>query len=70
MEYTRCAFTVTDQKASREQVVRRHGYKLCYTVTRLSLQAAGRGGPIILHQSDTVSKSSRVVASGQPLRLK
>jgi Helix-turn-helix domain len=31
-------FTV---KHFHEQLVRRHGYKLCYTVTRLSLQAAG-----------------------------
>ena len=30
-------FTV---KHFHEQLVRRHGYKLCYTVTRLSLQAA------------------------------
>src|SRR5437667_1609192 len=28
-------------KHFHEQLVRRHGYKLCYTVTRLSLQAAG-----------------------------
>src|SRR5207244_8468670 len=27
-------------EAFHEQLVRRHGYKLCYTVTRLSLQAA------------------------------
>lgn len=33
-----CDFTV---KHFHEQLVRRHGYKLCYTVTRLSLQAAG-----------------------------
>ena len=31
-------FTV---KHFHEQLVRRHGYELCYTVTRLSLQAAG-----------------------------
>ena len=31
-------FTV---KHFHEQLVRRHDYKLCYTVTRLSLQAAG-----------------------------
>jgi transposase len=31
-------FTV---KHFHEQLVQRHGYKLCYTVTRLSLQAAG-----------------------------
>jgi len=31
-------FTV---KHFHEQLVRRHGYRLCYTVTRLSLQAAG-----------------------------
>ncbi len=31
-------FTV---KHFHEQLVRRHGYKLCYTVTRLSLQAVG-----------------------------
>jgi transposase len=41
-------FTV---KHFHEQLQKRHGYKLCYTVTRLSLQAAGlvaktkRGGP-------------------------
>jgi len=34
-------FTV---KHFHEQLVRRHGYKLCYTVTRLSLQAAGLVG--------------------------
>jgi hypothetical protein len=32
-------FTV---KHFREQLQKRHGYRLCYTVTRLSLQAAGR----------------------------
>jgi hypothetical protein len=31
-------FTV---KHFHEHLVRRHGYKLCYTVTRLSLQAGG-----------------------------
>ncbi len=31
-------FTV---KHFHEQLVKRHGYKLCYTVTKLSLQAAG-----------------------------
>lgn len=34
-------FTV---KHFHEQLVRRHGYKLCYTVTRLSLQVAGLVG--------------------------
>ena len=38
-------------KHFHEQLQKRHGYKLCYTVTRLALQAAGlaaktkRGGP-------------------------
>ena len=38
-------------KHFHEQLQKRHGYKLCYTVTRLAMQAAGlalktkRGGP-------------------------
>src|SRR5271157_5474458 len=43
-------------KHFHEQLQKRHGYKLCYTVTRLALQAAGlapktkRGGPRALYE--------------------
>jgi hypothetical protein len=40
-ELYRTRYSDFTAKHFHEQLVRRHGYKLCYTVTRLSLQAAG-----------------------------
>ena len=40
-ELFRTRYSDFTAKHFHEQLVRRHGYRLCYTVTRLSLQAAG-----------------------------